>query len=988
MKRLALLASILVVAGLFALRWHRARATTGASTSAQWAQNYGSAIGPTSQYAVNGNHTLFFSASGGLYAVKAEGALPTGGSPATGWAAIPGGGCYCSGVAGGTCCQPLSGGKVDHVTVPVTLSTGSVGPYIFVAHEDGHLYKIDASNGTVAGSADLRRPGCTNDHLKAEPVVQLARFSTAGFNTAYGGHDMVFVGTSMDQAGAGICAGGTTNNQIIGVDAQTMAIGPRFNSGATMSFDEFVAGCAFTYNDGTGQEAMYCGSRVPTVAGMPLQLASQPSLAGLRTHNGTLSGFVKITGYTTPKSAGDIQVRPLIRDDPQTPGAKAVYVMTSPPFDATGGAYSGQAQVKKFAASGGSIGAQLWAYSLACTNCAVVNPAWMDFRAGYKQTVIVVTTDGTLHHVLDSNVCAVGSVCGKEAIGPHGSSLSTDKFVTGPSPDAVNGKLYVGKGDGNLHQLNMDSGSDDGYIKIDDARAPLGDPSLDSNSGTTFDRLSQGGPTGNLKRLCPPFPFGTMNNTLIRTSDENPPSDPGAGSELPPTLSTCPGSPVCTSLQISQGVNCCGCDADCAQYIPPCVSSCVDKWPISPDCNVRKCDVATGACYVQPVNNGRTGCSLAYQPYCTLTGGTICEDGICNAPMNCDCINGAPQGSECTSGQCCARGCTAMNTTTDCGGCGIACGHCPGVGAPGPAEQCIGNNCCCTCGSGACVDLGTNAANCGFCGTNCTTLAGGVNETCVNSQCCHSCGSPQAGCYNVLNDIKHCGNCNTACGENEQCSNGVCSATSNRYVITTYFVGAGGVPFVNACNISGAQHFFLAGTDDAVTPAITVPFTFTMFGQTMQPGSALFVTTNGLVYFATAANGAPFSNVCPGSMPTNSIAPFWDDLKEQVDNTLCVSTTPTQVAVTWRGFQLFNDAGSDLTFTLLIDQQGTGTNGDIEIQYATMSPKSNTTFDAYGNSATVALEGAPGFVPAPFITYSCDQVAIEAGLGIKFHWTP
>lgn len=72
--------------------------------------------------------------------------------------------------------------------------------------------------------------------------------------------------------------------------------------------------------------------------------------------------------------------------------------------------------------------------------------------------------------------------------------------------------------------------------------------------------------------------------------------------------------------------------------------------------------------------------------------------------------------------------------------------------------------------SGACVDLTSDAANCGMCGFTCDAV-NGTND-CVSSQCVPSCASLAGDCNGLTKDgceqdlsadVNHCGGCNQAC---------------------------------------------------------------------------------------------------------------------------------------------------------------------------------------------------------------------------------
>src|SRR5262249_18426551 len=89
---------------------------------------------------------------------------------------------------------------INNFPSPVPLSNGT-GEYIFVAGQDGRIYKIRADDGASMSSADLRRTSCATDSILATPAVQLYSFSSPDFrndmdtNPGHMGDDLVFVGT-------------------------------------------------------------------------------------------------------------------------------------------------------------------------------------------------------------------------------------------------------------------------------------------------------------------------------------------------------------------------------------------------------------------------------------------------------------------------------------------------------------------------------------------------------------------------------------------------------------------------------------------------------------------------------------------------------------------------------------------------------------------------------------------------------------------------
>lgn len=70
-----------------------------------------------------------------------------------------------------------------------------------------------------------------------------------------------------------------------------------------------------------------------------------------------------------------------------------------------------------------------------------------------------------------------------------------------------------------------------------------------------------------------------------------------------------------------------------------------------------------------------------------------------------------------------------------------------------------------------CVDITSDAENCGYCGIACMAEAECVNAKCECSGDLLMCGQK---CVDTDSDIKHCGGCNHACGTGMTCEGGEC----------------------------------------------------------------------------------------------------------------------------------------------------------------------------------------------------------------------
>ena len=132
---------------------------------------------------------------------------------------------------------------------------------------------------------------------------------------------------------------------------------------------------------------------------------------------------------------------------------------------------------------------------------------------------------------------------------------------------------------------------------------------------------------------------------------------------------------------------------------------------------------------------GVPACCPAGQGCC---GGTVAQLGACtplNTTQNCGVC-----GITCLAGEaCCNAVCTPLNTVSNCGACGSACTG--------------GQGCC----NGTCTDL-TTTANCGACGNACAT-----GQACCNGVCTD------------LSTVANCGSCGNVCAAGQGCCNGSCT---------------------------------------------------------------------------------------------------------------------------------------------------------------------------------------------------------------------
>jgi hypothetical protein len=222
--------------------------------------------------------------------------------------------------------------------------------------------------------------------------------------------------------------------------------------------------------------------------------------------------------------------------------------------------------------------------------------------------------------------------------------------------------------------------------------------------------------------------------------------------------------------------NCGGCDVSCGR------ESCAGGF-----CTAAVCDPGTADCDRNPDN----GCETALD---TTTNCVICGKSCEFDNASATCESGSCEFTRCKTGfgDCnddLGDGCeTALDTETDCGGCGVSCtitdescvgGVCTSQDcAPGFAD-CDGN------ASNGCEASLNTLQNCGFCGVACEPI-GGMPVTCESGVCeieaCdpgwHDCDQdPSNGCESELKDSSNCGACGVECSFNNataSCATGTC----------------------------------------------------------------------------------------------------------------------------------------------------------------------------------------------------------------------
>jgi hypothetical protein len=220
-------------------------------------------------------------------------------------------------------------------------------------------------------------------------------------------------------------------------------------------------------------------------------------------------------------------------------------------------------------------------------------------------------------------------------------------------------------------------------------------------------------------------------------------------------------------------------------------------------CVAGRCDF-TGACLP-----GRANCSGVADDGCEAMVNTATRCGSCTtmcsaAAPTCMAMAGAPGGFGCSSGcsvmgqaRCAGTCVDIMTDARNCGACGTVC---PAIGG---AAACVAGRCSITCpaGTGDCdgntangceTSTRSNLMNCGMCGNACPAGPAGATPFCSVGVCNISCTAGNGNCdMNAANgcetDLRtsamNCGACGNACatgpGGASTCVAGSCQVTCN-----------------------------------------------------------------------------------------------------------------------------------------------------------------------------------------------------------------
>jgi hypothetical protein len=354
-----------------------------------------------------------------------------------------------------------SGQPVNNFPSPVPLST-SGSEVIFLGAADGFLYKIRASDGVQTGLVDTRRSTCPSDQIFATPAVQLYNLSNATWRIemdSHSGHthdDVVFVITR------NACAD-VTHNRVFAYYASDLSIKAIYNDTGGVQLNAGFEACAVDY----ANNRLYCGTDQSAT------LPTQNSLWAFDTRTLTLVWSDRV---------GSIQNRPMLTGGRLYVAARDGSIMA---YDPAGGP-TGKAL-------------RLWTNPATVPASVLRNP-WVEFRppAGLN-SIFVLDGVGAVHRFTDQ-----GSVATHDWSVSPGAGL---QFTTMPVLFPGVERLYVGRNDGRLQQIDATSGTPMPPVLLSPA-GDVFDAGLDFTPGAAFGWLTvpSGVTPGGVTGFCAPLP--------------------------------------------------------------------------------------------------------------------------------------------------------------------------------------------------------------------------------------------------------------------------------------------------------------------------------------------------------------------------------------------------------------------------------------------------------------------------------------------------
>ena len=349
--------------------------------------------------------------------------------------------------------------------------------FVFLAGENGFLYKINAIDGTTSLMFDTRRmingiPLCgipPGDGILSTPAVQLYDQSNSAFQSAadaagHCGDDLVFVATANG-------CGDMTRNRVFARWASDLTGKWTFNADFARKVDSSIGGCVVDYSTNT----VYFATNLDDAA------TGQNSLFALDAITGALK-------WST--NAGAVLNRPMLNGGRLYIARKSGSVMAYDP-----------------AGSGLGGGAPLWASSLAV---ASLGTQIIQNIVTFGSRLLIVDTDGVMHAVQDTGSAGVKLWVAAPEPGV--------RFTSAPAVLQLAGGTYaafIGRDDGTVQQVDLGLASPTfrGTIVSGEFFDVVCTPTIDLEPGEpSQQRLVVAATSGTVTRLklplCNSAPFG------------------------------------------------------------------------------------------------------------------------------------------------------------------------------------------------------------------------------------------------------------------------------------------------------------------------------------------------------------------------------------------------------------------------------------------------------------------------------------------------
>ncbi len=119
-------------------------------------------------------------------------------------------------------------------------------------------------------------------------------------------------------------------------------------------------------------------------------------------------------------------------------------------------------------------------------------------------------------------------------------------------------------------------------------------------------------------------------------------------------------------------------------------------------------------------------------------------------------------------------------------------------------------------------------------------------------------------------------------------------------------------------SLTGNPVSFVGGSDDGLSDAISIGFSFSYYGNTY---TTFKVSSNGFLTVGSDNTDNAYNNLyLPNtSAPFNILAPFWDDL---ISNNVRYEYLPGRTVISWLNSTRWNDGSSTYTFQVIIYNDG------------------------------------------------------------------